>query len=109
MKRGELWVVAGGVYASKPRPALVIQDDVFDDLDSVSVIPLTSALEQDVGLLRIRIAADEMSGLEHTSDLMVDKLTTVPRRNVRVRLGRLASQQLVEVERSLMTFLGLAR
>ena len=33
MNREDLWTVAGGVYASKPRPALVIQDDRFDATD----------------------------------------------------------------------------
>lgn len=73
------------------------------------MIPLASALEQDASLLRVRIAADGMSGLEHASDVMVDKLTTVRRRNVQSRVGRLTSEQLVQVERSLMVFLGLAR
>lgn len=40
---------------------------------------------------------------------MVDKLTTVRRNNVQVRVGRLSSQQVVELERVLMTFLGMAR
>ncbi|WP_376767235.1 type II toxin-antitoxin system PemK/MazF family toxin [Gordonia asplenii] len=43
------------------------------------------------------------------SDVMVDKLTAVRRSNVQTRVGRLTSEQLIEVERSLMAFLGLAR
>ncbi|MDL9935991.1 type II toxin-antitoxin system PemK/MazF family toxin [Gordonia sp. ABSL1-1] len=62
-------------------------------------------------LLRIRIPGDRdsISGLERDSDVMVDKLTAVRRSNVQTRVGRLTSEQLVEVERSLMAFLGLAR
>ena len=40
---------------------------------------------------------------------MVDKLTTVRRSNVQSRIGRLSSQQMVELERLIMTFLGMAR
>lgn len=40
---------------------------------------------------------------------MVDKITTVRRSNVHSRVGRLSSQQLVELERLVATFLGLAR
>ena len=40
---------------------------------------------------------------------MVDKLTTVRRSSVQTRDDRLATDQLAEVERALMTFLGLAR
>lgn len=42
MSRGEIWSVAGGVYASKPRPAVLLQDDRFDATDSVTVCPLTT-------------------------------------------------------------------
>lgn len=108
MIRGELWTVAGGVYASKPRPALVIQDDAFEATDSVTVLPLTSSL-LDVPLLRVRIGAGELSGLERDSDVMIDKITTVRRSNVNARVGRLSTEQLAEVERGVMAFIGLAR
>ncbi|MCF8587796.1 type II toxin-antitoxin system PemK/MazF family toxin [Gordonia liuliyuniae] len=110
MIRGEIWTVSGGVYASKPRPAVIVQDDLFDSTLSVVVVPMTSQLVE-APLLRIRIPAgrDASSGLERDSDVMVDKLTAVRRSNVLTRVGRLTSKQLVEVERSLMAFLGLAR
>ncbi|WP_082724117.1 type II toxin-antitoxin system PemK/MazF family toxin [Arthrobacter woluwensis] len=38
--RGEIWTVAGGGYAPKPRPALIIQDDRFRDVGSLTVVPL---------------------------------------------------------------------
>lgn len=107
MRRGELWTVAGGVYASKPRPALILQDDVFEDTDSVTVLPLSSMLT-DAPLLRYRVAANELSGLRQDSDVMVDKLTTVRRSNVQNRVGRLGSQQMLDLERLVATFLGLA-
>jgi mRNA interferase MazF len=31
--------VSGGVYAAKPRPALIIQDDLFSATESVVVSP----------------------------------------------------------------------
>ncbi len=108
MIRGELWTVAGGVYASKPRPALILQDDAFAATDSVTVLPLTSHV-LDAPLLRVRIGAGEMSGLDRDSDVMVDKLTTVRRSNVATRVGRLSTEQLGEVERGVMAFLGFAR
>lgn len=108
MRRGELWTVAGGVYATKPRPALILQDDLFDLTDSVTVAPLTSKLT-DAPLLRHRVEATELSGLRTASDVMVDKITTVRRSNLQQRVGRLTSQQLVEVERMVVIFLGLGR
>jgi len=103
-----LWTVAGGVFASKPRPAVIVQDDVFDLTESVTVVPLTTTLT-DAPLLRLRVSAGGLAGLVQDSDVMVDKLTTVRRSNLQVRIGRLSSQQMVELERLLMTFLGMAR
>jgi mRNA-degrading endonuclease toxin of MazEF toxin-antitoxin module len=46
MKRGDLvTIVITGDYG-KPRPALVIQDDTFQDLDSVTVLQLTSDVQE---------------------------------------------------------------
>lgn len=107
MRRGELWTVAGGAYATKPRPALILQDDLFDLTDSVTVAPLTSILT-DAPLLRHRVEATDLSGLRHDSDIMVDKLTTVRRSNLHQRVGRLTSRQMADVERAVVVFLGLA-
>ena len=110
MNRGEIWTVAGGVYAAKPRPAVIVQDDLFDATSSVIVAPMTSTL-LDAPLMRIRISGGDgrLSGLDRDSDVMIDKLTTVRRSNVYTRVGRLTAEQLVEIERAMMAFLGLAR
>lgn len=110
VNRGEIWTVAGGVYATKPRPAVIVQDDLFDATSSVTVAPMTST-PLDAPLMRIRIDGGDgrISGLDHDSDVMIDKLTTVRRSNVHARVGRLTAEQLVEVERAIMAFLGLAR
>jgi len=39
---------------------------------------------------------------------MIDKLTTVRRANVVTRLGRIPTDLLVDVERGLLVFLGMA-
>jgi mRNA interferase MazF len=110
VNRGEIWIVAGGVYAATPRPAVIVQDDLFDVTSSVTVAPMTSTL-LDAPLMRIRIGGGDgrISGLDHDGDVMIDKLTTVRRSNVHTRVGRLTAEQLVEVERAMMAFLGLAR
>ncbi|RAN77908.1 growth inhibitor PemK [Bacillus sp. SRB_336] len=107
MIRGEIWTVAGGVYAGQPRPALIIQDDRFDAADSVTVLPPTSTL---VGapLLRIALDPSELSGLQRQSDVVIDKTTTVRRSSVQSRVGRLTPAQLGQVERALLVFLGIA-
>ena len=106
MRRGEIWLVAGGVYASKPRPALILQDDRFET-DSVTVCPFTTT-DVDAPLLRLPIPADATSGILQPSFLMIDKLTTVRRSNVGERVGTLTPSQLTEFERRALVFLGFA-
>lgn len=105
MRRGDIVTVAGGVYASKPRPALIVQDDRFDATDSLTVCPFTST-EVDAPLLRVSVTADEANGLGQDCFLMVDKMTTVRRSNARTVVGRLEATTLVEFERRLLVFLG---
>ena len=105
MRRGDIITVAGGVYAHKPRPALIVQDDRFEATDSLTVCPFTNT-EVDAPLLRVPVAADEGNGLNHDSFVMVDKITTLRMRNAHAVVGRLKATTLVEVERRLLVFLG---
>lgn len=105
MSRGDIVTVAGGVYANKPRPALIVQDDRFDAADSLTVCPFTST-EADAPLLRVPVTADEENGLDQDSFLMVDKIITVRRSNAHTVVGRLEATTLVEFERRLLVFLG---
>lgn len=108
MNRGELWTVSGGTYAQKPRPGLIVQDDLFAESESVTLLPLTSHLV-DAPLLRLTIDPGKLNGLDRVSQIMVDKLTTVRRTNLGHRIGRIDSETMVAVEQSLAVFLGLAR
>jgi len=105
VSRGELWTVAGGVYAGKPRPALIIQDDLFDATESVVVIPLTTTVT-DAPIARIAIPTT--TGIAQPSFAMIDKITTVRRSNLGTRIGRVPTTLMADIERSLMVFLGLA-
>lgn len=106
--RGDIVLVAGGGYASKPGPALVIQDDLFSGTDSVTVVPFTTT-DVEAPLLRLKIPAAPENGLGQDSSLMVDKVTTVHRSNVGPTLGRLNETQMLELERLLITFFGIGR
>ena len=109
MKRGEIWTMAGGPgYASKPRPVVIIQDDAFDATASIIVCLVTrEAIEAPI--LRLPVEPTSVKGLHQTSDLMVDKLVTVPRGRLGQRIGQLGNDYLLRLNRSLLVFLGLAR
>ena len=106
MRRGEVvTIVLPGAYG-KPRPALVIQSDLFDALGSVTVLPITSELRA-APLLRIPIEPTADNGLRKKSQVMIDKTQTVPRGKIGATIGNLHPDTLVEVNRSLATFLGI--
>ncbi len=108
MKRGEIYAVAAkGPYTGKPRPVLVIQDDTFDATASVTICPFTTN-PVDAPLLRIPIDPSASNGLDRTSSLMVDKITTVPRTSLGERLGQLTDEQMLKLNRSVAVFLGIA-
>lgn len=105
--RGDLITVALQGDYGKPRPAVVIQSDLFDEHPSVTLLPLTSDL-RDTPLFRITIEPSPENGLHHRSQIMVDKIHTVPRAKIGPSLGRLSDDDQIAVNRSLMLFLGLA-
>src|SRR3954471_24883453 len=108
MKRGEIWTVSGGsAYTGKPRPAVIVQDDRFDATDSVTVCAFTTD-PTDAPLFRLLVEPDERNGLRAPSRLMADKITTVPRAKLGARVGALADEDLVRLNRAMLVFLGLA-
>ena len=108
MKRGELWTVArGSNYAGKPRPVVIGQDDRFAATASITVCPFTSD-PTDAPLLHPPVEPSSTNGLQATSRLMVDRITTVPKGKLGTRLGRLAADDVLRVDRAILMFLGLA-
>jgi mRNA interferase MazF len=105
VNRGELWTVSGGVYAAKPRPALIIQDDLFSETQSVVVIPLTTTAVADSVIARVPVPIT--SGIGQPSFAMIDKITAVRRSKLGTKIGRVHAALMVEIERSLMVFLGI--
>ncbi len=107
MKRGEVWTAAGGKdYAGKPRPIVIVQDDRFDATSSVTICAFTSD-PTDAPLFRLVVEPSEANGLETVSRLMVDKVTTIPKVKLGRRIGRLADDDMVRLNRAVMIFLGL--
>ena len=92
----------------KPRPALVIQADQFDEHATVTVLPVTSTLVA-APLLRIKVQPDAENGLQKPSQVMVDKTVTITRDRVGPTFGRIDGDAMVEVERCLAVFLGIAK
>ena len=107
MKRGDVVVIALQGDYGKPRPALVIQSDLFTAIPSVTVLPITGALEP-TPLIRIPVEPSPENGLRKTSHIMVDKTQTLPREKVGSVCGQIDEQTMIAVTRAVAVFLGFA-
>ena len=106
--RGNFVTVAMQGDFGKPRPALVIQADQFSEHAIATVLPVTSTLVA-APLLRVTVQPSPENGLQKPSQVMVDKAITVKRDKLGPAFGRIDPNAMVEVERCLVVFLGIAK
>jgi mRNA interferase MazF len=107
LKRGDLVVVALPGDYGKPRPALIVQADLFNETHaSVTVVPVTSTLV-DAPLFRLTVEPSPSNGLRSLSQLMVDKVTTVSRPRITQTIGRLDDDLVLRVSRALALWVGI--
>ena len=106
-RRGDVVVcVLAGDYG-KPRPAVVVQSDLFNETHaSVVVCPISSEVTG-LSLFRVAIPASQASGLRRDSEIMVDKITAARRTRLSRQIGRLSRGQMSLVDRALGTWLEL--
>ena len=108
MRRGDIWTASGGKdYAGKPRPVVIVQDDAFDATDSVTICAFTTD-PTGAPLFRVEIAPSPENGLDRTSRLMIDKITTMPRSKLGQHVGRLRDADVLRLNQAMIVFLGLA-
>ena len=108
MTRGDFVTIAMQGDFGKPRPALVIQSDQFNAHATVTVLPVTGTLVA-APLLRVTVQPSLDNGLQKASQVMVDKAMTVKRDKVGQAFGHIEADALMEVERCLAVFLGIAK
>ena len=108
MTRGDIVVVAvKGAYSGKPRPALVVQADVFNDTHaSLTVCPITSDCI-DAPLFRVSVPPGERTGLRTPSQVMVDRVVSVPRSSIAKGIGRCDPAEISTVDSALRRWLEL--
>jgi mRNA interferase MazF len=106
--RGDIVVAAAsGPYTSKPRPAIVVQADVFNSTHaSVTVCPITST-SLDAVLFRVALPPGERTGLREPSQVMIDKVITVPRKALGRTVGRCNADELDAIADALRRWLDL--
>jgi mRNA interferase MazF len=107
MRRGDVVTVAAPGDYGKPRPALVVQSDLFEELPSVTLCLVTSEL-RDAPIFRITVDPSPENGLRRISQVQVDKILTVARERIGGTIGRLDDETMLKVNRSLAVFIGIA-
>jgi len=108
MTRGDLVTIALSGDFGEPGPALVIQADHFHEHATRTVLPVTSTVVA-APLFRIPLEPSADNGLKQPSQVMVDKAMTVKRDKIGPVFGRIDLDKLVEIERALAVFLGIAK
>jgi mRNA interferase MazF len=108
MKRGDLVTIAMQGDFGKPRPALVLQSDVFSNIhETVSVALLSSNLIQ-APIFRLNVIPDDRNGLTKECQIQIDKIMSVRKEKIGKVIGTLDDTILVRVNRALALWLGLA-
>jgi mRNA interferase MazF len=108
VNRGDVVVVASrGAYTSKPRPALVVQADAYNEThSSITLCPITSD-NVDAPLFRVALPPGDRTGLQVPSQVMVDKVVSVPREAVGRVIGTCDLAEMEHVGAALRGWLAL--
>jgi mRNA interferase MazF len=108
VKRGDIVSVAvRGAYSGKPRPAVVVQSDLFNDTHASVTLCLLTSEVHDAPLFRIRLEPRPGNGLRVTSQAMVDKMLSAPRSSLGPPIGALDDRDMAQIDGALRLWLAL--
>jgi mRNA interferase MazF len=108
LKRGDIVTVSAAGDYGKPRPALVVQSDLFNDTHPSVTLCLVTTELRDTPLFRLTVEPHESNGLRRLSQVQVDKLLTVAAQRVGRKIGQLDDDTMIRVNRALAVWLGIA-
>ena len=108
IRRGDFVVVSVAGAYGKPRPAIVVQTDLFADLPSIVVCPLTSTVRSDADQFRLTVRPTASNGLREVSQIAIDKITVVPKERIGEKIGEADDVLMLRVTRALALFLNIA-
>ncbi len=112
IKRGHLYIVDFNprvkTKPGKLRPAVVLQSDLVNEAGypSTIMIPTTTRLVEDPGILRLRIKKGQ-GGLVRDSDLLLGQLIAVANESFRQEVGVLPDDVMAELEKRVRIILSL--
>lgn len=107
-KRGDIVLCAdsNGNFTGKPRPVVIVQNtDYIDGIESLTVCPLTSTLV--TASVRVRLKANAETGLKESSDIEIDKISTIRKSRVTSKIGMVAEKEQSKINHALRIWLDL--
>jgi mRNA interferase MazF len=112
IKRAHLYIIDFNprikTKPGKLRPALVLQSDLVNEAGypSTIVIPTTTRLVENAGLLRFRIKKGQ-GGVARDSDLLLAQVIAVANESFRHEIGTLPDSVMEEIENRIRIILSL--
>ena len=112
IRRGHLYLVDFNprirTKPGKLRPAIVLQSDLVSEAGyrSTVVVPTTTQLVENAGLLRLRLKRG-VAGIERDSDVLIGQLIAVANESFKREIGVLPASLFRELERRVRIVLGL--
>ena len=112
IKRGYLYVVDFNprirTKPGKLRPALVLQSDLVNEAGypSTIVIPTTTRLVENAGILRFRLKKGQ-GGIARDSDLLLGQVIAVANESFRQEIESLPNSVMEDLENRMRIILGL--
>jgi mRNA interferase MazF len=107
MQRGQFVTVAVPGDFGEPRPALIVQSDLFAELPSVVICPLTTTVRTDADQFRLDVEPSPHNGLRQLSQIAIDKITVIPADKIGAVIGQADDALLLRVNRALALFLSI--
>ena len=109
LRRGDIWLVnfnpAQGSEQRGIRPALIVQNDVGNEVSPVTIVAAISSVTKTY-TINVEIKPSD-SGLEKDSVVKLNQIRTIDKKRLIKRLGRLDSSKMKAVNSALMLSLGL--
>lgn len=95
LERGDIIVSSIGGISGKPRPFVIIQTNLLtNNLFTVIVAPLTSEVKLESEDFRPIIRPNTANNLQQVSQIMLDRITTIHKKDIRQIMGAISKKEL---------------
>lgn len=107
IKRGDIVICSLSGDYGKPRPAVVVQSDIFNPTHaSIVICPITSYLVN-APLFRLQLDPTASNGLKNRSQIMVDKIAAIKSEKIPQKIGVISINEIERLNQALKFWLAI--